>query len=200
MLDSHQIILKKKLLKNKNQQNSNNMRKKKLNLNLLKMIGNPIWLLVMITWTRRLIHTWMNKHVMGIMPTEAIQRLETFMGSVLKEEINMGSTVAMMNVIMAIMKRIQRVNMPAILIHPTIIIISQNGLIGRNLFIKNLKRFSMMNCKIVLCLLQKLWRMWLRKIGLRSQCNKLLKIRITGPLFQMNLYHQESCGSTLNGH
>ena len=98
----------------------------------------------------------MNKHVMGIMPTEAIQRLETFMGSVLKEEINMGSTVAMMNVIMAIMKRIQRVNMPAILIHPTIIIISQNGLIGRNLFIKNLKRFSMMNCKIVLCLLQKL--------------------------------------------
>ena len=97
----------------------------------------------------------MNKHVMALMPTEAIQRLATFMGSVLKEEINMGSTVAMMNVIMAIKRRILRVNMPAILIHPKTII-SQNGLIGINLPIKNLKRFSMMNCKIVLCLSQKL--------------------------------------------
>ena len=197
MQDSLQTMCKKKLLKNKNQQNLGNMKKKKLSLNLLKVIGNQIWSEVMITWTHRSTHTWMNKHVMGLMAMEAMQKLVTIMGLVLKEVTNMESTAAMTNVITA--KRIQKVNTPALLIHP-ITILSQNGLIGTNPSNKSPKRFSMMNCKIGLCLLQKHWRMWLGKIGLRSRCSKLLKIRTIGKLIQTNLYLQESCGSTLNGH
>ena len=94
----------------------------------------------------------MNKHVIGLMAMEAMQKLVTIMGLVLKEVTNMESTAAMMNVITA--KRIQKVNTPALLIHP-ITILSQNGLIGTNPSNKSPKRFSMMNCKIGLCLLQK---------------------------------------------
>ena len=94
----------------------------------------------------------MNKHVMGSMAMEAMQRLGTIIGSVFKEETNMESTAAMTNVITA--KRIQKVNTPALLIHP-ITILSQSGPIGTNLSNKSPKRFSMMNCKIGLCLPQK---------------------------------------------